>query len=66
MLEDPIKLSHTITCGYFQIYFSENLFFPDKGTIRVTNVALETLLNELFSLDRENNKCIIKEYIDQR
>ena len=27
MLEDPIRLLHTITCGPFQIYFYENLFF---------------------------------------
>ena len=56
MLEDPIQLSHTITCGPFQIYFYENLCFPDKDSklhnyIKLTNAALETVLNELFSLD---------------
>ena len=27
MLEDPMQLLHAITCGPFQIYFYENLFF---------------------------------------
>ena len=30
MLEDPIQMDTTITCGLFQPYFYENLFFPDK------------------------------------
>ena len=32
----------------------------------LTNVALETLLNKLFTLDRESNKQIINEHIRQR
>ena len=71
MLEDPIKLLHTITCRPCQIYFHENLFFPDKDNKlhnykKLTNGTLETLLNELFSLDQEKNKCIINECIEQR
>ena len=71
MLEDPFQMEATITCGSFQLYFCENLFFPDenrklKSYKKLTNVALETLLNELFTLDRENNEQIMNEYIRQR
>ena len=33
MLEDPIQMPKTVTCGLFQIfqiYFYENIFFPTK------------------------------------
>ena len=32
MLEDPIQMPKTVTCAPFQIYFFENLFFPDKNS----------------------------------
>ena len=32
MLEDLIQMPKTVTCGPFQIYFYENLFFPDKNS----------------------------------
>ena len=58
MLEDPIQMPKTMTCGHFQIYFYENLFFPDENKKvhsykKLTNSAIETLPNELFTLDRE-------------
>ena len=54
MLEDPIQMSKTVTCGPFQIYFYENLFFPTKTVkLKATSSAIEILLNELFTLDRE-------------
>ena len=31
MLEDPIQRPTTVTCGPFQLYFYENLFFPDEN-----------------------------------
>ena len=71
MLEDPIQQPHIITCGPFQICFYEKLLFPDKDIKihiykKLTNDALETLQNELFALDQENNEQIINEYIIQR
>ena len=71
MLEDLIQVDTTTTCGLFQLYFYENLFFPVKNCKlqnykNLTNIALETLLNELFTLDRKNNKQIINEYITQK
>ena len=64
MLEDPTQMDTTITCGPFQIYFYKNLFFPDKNRKlqnykKLTNIAIEILHNELFTLDQENNEQII-------
>ena len=33
---------------------------------KLASVALETILNELFTLERENNEQIINGYIKQR
>ena len=30
MLEDPIQMDTTVTCGPFQLHFYENLFFQTK------------------------------------
>ena len=54
MLEDPIQMDTTVTCGPFQLYFYKNLFFPDENRKiqnykKLKNIALETLLNELFN-----------------
>ena len=58
MFEGPIQMPKTVTCAPFQIYFYENLFFPDKNSKahsykKLTNSATETLFNELFILERE-------------
>ena len=71
MLEDPIQKPTTVTCGPFQLYFYKNLFFSDESSKlhsykKLTNTALETLLNELFTLNPENNEQKINEYIKQR
>ena len=51
MLEDPIQIATTSTCGPFQLYFYENLFFPDENSKlqnckKLTNVALKTIINQ--------------------
>ena len=61
MLEDPIQDPKTVKCGPFQLYFCEDLFFPDKNSKlhiykKLTNIALETLPNELFTLDIEQKR----------
>ena len=61
----------TVTCGTFQIYFYKNLFFPYNNSKihdykELTNEALETLLNELYSLDQKQNEKTINKYIKQR
>ena len=71
MLEDPILKPTTVTCDAFQLYFCKNLFFSNENSKlhsykKLTNTALETLLNELFSLNHENNGQTINEYIKQQ
>ena len=70
MLEDSIQKPATVTCGPSQLYSYENLFFPDKNKKlhiykKLSNVALETLLNELFTLNFKDNEQTINEYIKQ-
>ena len=67
MVEDPIQMPETVICGIFQLYFYENLFNP-KADRKIQNQkemkvkTIETLLNELFSLDRKDNEKIIQQY----
>ena len=56
MVEDRLQDLKTSTCRVFQIYFYKNLFKPGKeskinGETRLTKKAVETLLNEIFTLD---------------
>ena len=60
-----------MTCVPFQLYFYENLFFPNENSKlhsykKLTSIALETLLNELFTLNPEDNEQTINEYIKQQ
>ena len=71
MLEYPIQKTETSTCGPFQIYFYDNLFFPDENSKlnsfkKLTKEMAVTLLNKIFSLDRKQNKEIINEYITEK
>ena len=70
MLKDPIQMEKTVSCEQFQLYLLENLFFPDENTKllsckKLANIALETIPNELFTLDQENNEQIINKYIKE-
>ena len=67
MLEDPVQNTETVTCGIFQLYFYENLLNPKadskiQNDKKLTKKTVETLLNELFSLDIESNEKIIQQY----
>ena len=68
MLENSIKNPTTELCGPFQLYFCENLFFLTKTATytvpKLTNTALETLLNELFKLNPQNNEQTINKHIN--
>ena len=49
------------TCGIFQLYFYFNLFVPYEnssvlGDSKLTKRKVEKLLNEIFSLDRNQNE----------
>ena len=70
MLEDPIQKPTTVSCGSFQLYLYQNLFFPNENSKlhsykKLMNTARETLLNELFTLNLGKNEQTINEYIKQ-
>ena len=58
------------TCGLFQLYFSKNLFDPDeKSKIldyeKLNKKTLETIINEIFSTDIDENEHIIKNFREE-
>ena len=61
-----------MNCGIFQIYFYDNLLNPDQNSKiqnkkRLNKKTIETLLNELFVLnEQEQNEAIINEYAEKR
>ena len=61
MVEERLQDLKTSTCGIFQIYFYKNLFDPEEkskinGETRLTKKTVETLLNEIFTLDDVENE----------
>ena len=55
----------------FSNIFLQKPFFPDKNSKvhsckKLTNSAIETLLNKFFTLDQEKNEQIINKYAQQR
>ena len=69
---EDIKDLDTVNCGIFQIYFYDNLLNPDQNSKiqnkkRLNKKTIETLLNELFVLnEQEQNEAIINEYAEKR
>ena len=62
MLEDPMREITSDTCGAFQIYFYENLFFPDNDSKideykKLTKEAPQDLLNEIFLVDLRKKRA---------
>ena len=67
MVEDRLQDLESATCGIFQIYFYQNLFNPDQNSkiqseTKLNKKTVETLLNELFSLDGKENQIKMEEY----
>ena len=61
MVEDRMQDLESSTCGIFQVYFYENLFNPNENRniqneTKLKKTTVETLLNELFSLDDKENE----------
>ena len=59
MLEDRLQDLDSSTCGIFQLYFYDNLFSPNENSniqndTKLTKRTVETLLNELFTLDDQD------------
>ena len=71
MVEDRIQDLDSATCGIFQIHFYENLFNPNEKSkiqdqAKLTKKTVETLLNELFSLeDQVANETKMEQYADE-
>ena len=70
MVEDRIQDLDSNSCGIFQLYFYENLFNSDQNSkiqneTKFKKTTVETLLNELFSLDDKENEIKMAEYADK-
>ena len=70
MAEDRIQDLESSTCGIFQLYFYENLFNHDENSkiqneTKLKKTTVETLLNELFSLDDKENEIKMNEHADK-
>ena len=60
-VDDQLQKLEADTCGIFQLYFYFNLFVPYEnssvlGDSKLTKRTVEKLLNEIFSLDRNQNE----------
>ena len=60
-VDDQLQKLETDTCGIFQLYFYFNLFVPYEnssvlGDSKLTKRKVEKLLNEIFSLDRNQSE----------
>ena len=60
-VDDQLRKLEADTCGIFQLYFYFNLFVPYEnssvlGDSKLTKRKVEKLLNEIFSLDRNQNE----------
>ena len=69
-LDNQLQKIDTDTCGIFQIYFYYNLFnlFSDSSIIKhkvLTKHTIENLLNEIFSLNQEQNEKVIEQFAQQ-
>ena len=61
LLDDQLQKLTTDTCGIFQLYFYKKFFEPGAGSKIIDNEFLTsktvgTLLNEIFSLNKEENE----------
>ena len=64
--EQPQQLTRN-TCGIFQLYFCKNLFDPARNSKIIndeflTKKTVTTLLNEIFSTNKESNGEKMKEF----
>ena len=68
MVEDRVQDLDSSTCGTFQLYFYDNLFNSDENSkiqdkTRLNKKTIETLLNELFVLDNQDqNEETVRQY----
>ena len=70
ILENRVQNLLTSDCGPFQLYFYKNLFDPDEQSKivqhqKLTKNTLETLLNEIFFPDIEENQYLINKFEEE-
>ena len=69
-VDDQLQRIDTDTCGIFQIYFYYNLFNPlsESKVIKhklLTKHTIESLLNEVFTLNQQQNERVIQQFAQQ-
>ena len=70
ILENDIQDLISPNCGEFQLYFCKNLFDPDEKSKILSHQTLnkstlETIINEIFSTDVDENEHIIKNFKEE-
>ena len=70
ILENNVEDLLRSACGLFQLYFYKNLFDLDvKSKIldheNLNKKTLETMINEIFSTDVDENEHIIKNFREE-
>ena len=70
-VDDQLQRIETDTCRIFQLYFYYNLFVPFENSSivednKLTWRTIEKLLNEIFSLDRDQNKQIMERFAEEK
>ena len=70
MVEDPIQMTKTVTCDFFQIYVTivyltqmKKLSYKTLTKKKLTKKTIETLLNEFFALEKEKNEQLMEQYV---
>ena len=68
-VDNKIQEIYSDTCGLFQLYFYKNLFDPDENSKilndeQITQKTVETLLNEIFSTNKNENERKLAEFTE--
>ena len=69
-VDDQLQKLESDTCGVFQIYFYYNLFKPLANSSIIKDVVIsrrtiENLINEIFSLNQQQNEQVIQSFATQ-
>ena len=70
LVDDQLQKLDTDTCEIFQLYFYVNLFTQVDGSSIIqdktlSKSTLKKLLNEIFSLDRDNNEKLVDQFAEE-
>ena len=70
MVDDQLPDLKSDTCGIFQLYFYTSLFVPKNNSNIISNKSfnlktIETLLNEIFSLNTSENEHLVETFAEE-